>query len=242
MNEKTIRVHQDEIDLLAEGEIFGAEREQLLKKLDQDPDGWRRCALTLLETRALQSSFDQLAEERSKKLTVLEKPKPSANEQNRSGWLKIASLATAACLLVAIGISVGRSWTGPTIAEVRRGVEPAMHPLAEKIRANDPSVIREITMAVNSIGVEDSELIALVGMEQNNRTLVYPVIQSVELQNQIINLAPPELPRVIAKKMQAIGWQVDLRKHFVSFNHPNGKRQTVPIGMLNYQYVGRETY
>jgi hypothetical protein len=40
------------LDQLVDGELGEAERESLLRTLDREPDGWKRCALAFLEAQA----------------------------------------------------------------------------------------------------------------------------------------------------------------------------------------------
>lgn len=58
----TDRIPNDDVlfDRLADGELSSAERRALLASLDELPDGWRRCALTLLEAQAWRREFSSL--------------------------------------------------------------------------------------------------------------------------------------------------------------------------------------
>ena len=51
--------HDDDVrfDRLVDGELSDAERRQLLASLDDEPDGWRRCALAFLEAQQWQQSL-----------------------------------------------------------------------------------------------------------------------------------------------------------------------------------------
>ena len=46
-----------EIDRLVDGELSRVERRELLKRLESEPDGWRRCALAFLENQAFREGF-----------------------------------------------------------------------------------------------------------------------------------------------------------------------------------------
>ena len=44
-------------DRLVDGELSPGERRQLLASLDNQPDGWRRCALSFLEAQSCARKF-----------------------------------------------------------------------------------------------------------------------------------------------------------------------------------------
>jgi len=49
------------LDRLVDGSLPDAERRTLLLRLDNEPDGWRRCALAFLEAQAWREAFAPLA-------------------------------------------------------------------------------------------------------------------------------------------------------------------------------------
>jgi len=50
-------VKDSAIDRLVDGELADAERRELLIQLENDPDGWRQCALAFLEDQAWRSAI-----------------------------------------------------------------------------------------------------------------------------------------------------------------------------------------
>jgi hypothetical protein len=59
----SIPVEQHWLDLLVERELWGSERDRVLRALDQEPGGWRRCALAFLERDALSRSLGPIEKE-----------------------------------------------------------------------------------------------------------------------------------------------------------------------------------
>ena len=53
----------DRMDRLVDGELTPAEYRELLANLDDEPGGWRRCALAFLEAQALQREMESLRDE-----------------------------------------------------------------------------------------------------------------------------------------------------------------------------------
>ena len=50
-------------DLLADGELSEGDRRELLCRLDEEPGGWRRCALAFLEAQSWKEEFGAMARE-----------------------------------------------------------------------------------------------------------------------------------------------------------------------------------
>lgn len=54
------------LDRLVDGEMADGEYRRLLHQLEEQPDGWRRCALSFLEQQALQRELKQIMASRSR--------------------------------------------------------------------------------------------------------------------------------------------------------------------------------
>src|SRR5688500_12364420 len=52
-----------ELDLLADGELGDDRRRELLSRLDEQPDGWRRCAMAFLEAQDWRREMPRAARE-----------------------------------------------------------------------------------------------------------------------------------------------------------------------------------
>ena len=55
---RLINVTNEELDLLAEGELSAEKRRDLFRRLDEHPTQWKECALAVLETQAVRSSLE----------------------------------------------------------------------------------------------------------------------------------------------------------------------------------------
>lgn len=248
MNNKFEPVFQDEIDLLAEGELDGKERQRLIEKLDQDPTGWKRCALALMESQALDQSLNSLSLETQSGVLVAP-AKPSGKKTDSLSRLsktkRVISLAVAASVLLLVGFIGGNAMPHNTTKPALADVMPRMNlddPISQMVRENDPDFSRRIQIAMDSTGVSDSEIVALVGIQSENRADIVPIIKSEQLARQLIQIRDPQIPRKLASQLAQGGWHVRSQKQFVSIVKPNGETQTLPVGMLNYHFVGRETY
>ena len=84
-------------DRLVDDELSPDQREELLSSLDDQPDGWRRCALTFLEHQSWRRQMKALvADPTEERATPVQRSAPQNNSQR--AW---SLLAMAASLLVA---------------------------------------------------------------------------------------------------------------------------------------------
>ena len=95
------------LDLLADGELDDREQRALLLDLEERPDGWRWCALSLLEAQRWRETFGEsvAAQDDAPEAPGPHRPKaptPSGNDAKATGGAINASpLAIAAALLLA---------------------------------------------------------------------------------------------------------------------------------------------
>jgi hypothetical protein len=96
-------------DRLADDELAPEERRQLLGSLDELPDGWRRCALALLEAQTWRREFHSLTESTARPPAVVQvaaatsMPLPARPDYSTySRWLTLA-----ASVMVAFGMGWG---------------------------------------------------------------------------------------------------------------------------------------
>jgi hypothetical protein len=104
------RVSQHELDQLVDGDLEPAERRRLLTALADQPDGWRRCALTFLEAQSWRKACRQLAAESNRPDSAA--PRFAQSLLRRHKLRVAASIAAAAALALMFfgGLATGRAW------------------------------------------------------------------------------------------------------------------------------------
>src|SRR3954471_5698898 len=100
-------------DRLVDGELTQPERRRLLQALDEQPDGWRRCALAFLEAQSFREEISLLARgshpnEHSAEFRATTVPASKEQSMQNSRRSTGQWLAIAAGLLLAFGIG----WIG----------------------------------------------------------------------------------------------------------------------------------
>ena len=244
-NQPSQPVAQDLIDLFAEGELESDAHQELFRNLDQDPTGWKRCALALMETQALKRSIRQIDFPGSAEKTSPPLKPISLRPERKQRLLKTAKWATAATLFITIGLMAGRYWpnTSQNLVDSRVQTNAGyQHPLAQELAQKDRALRLQFEKATQAIGISDGRLIAFLGTYHDEKSQVFPIIESEQLAQQLAGVSEPKLPKTVEQELARKGWKVDSQKQFVSIPQRNGDRKTIPIGMLNYQFVGRETF
>lgn len=118
-------VNSELLDRLVDGELTPQERRELLRRLEGEPQGWRRCALAFLEAQALEEELPGLLGEALAGLSGStapsaapaeakspQVPQPQPARREKAGGLKRqipSALAVAASLLAALWL--GSMWS-----------------------------------------------------------------------------------------------------------------------------------
>jgi hypothetical protein len=112
MNERMTSEHDDaRFDRLVDGDLNAEEYRALLASLDDEPGGWRRCALAFLEAQALRQEFNAW------RAGTASPPVPSTANQRPASSFTFAGwklyLAMAASFLIVFGLGVfSPRWIG----------------------------------------------------------------------------------------------------------------------------------
>ena len=99
--------HDDaRFDRLVDGQLPPGEYRALLASLDDEPGGWRRCALAILEAQALRAARGAWREKKTAVSVAKDIAAPAdALGRRPLGWARMV-LAMAACFLVAFGLGM----------------------------------------------------------------------------------------------------------------------------------------
>jgi hypothetical protein len=99
------------LDQLVDDELDQEERQQVLRALEAEPAGWRRCAMAFLEAQAWRRAMIYMASDRGSAHRARAQVKPSSasigGHQNPEAMRLRHWLAMAACALVAFALGVG---------------------------------------------------------------------------------------------------------------------------------------
>jgi hypothetical protein len=243
-------------DLLVDGELSESQRRELLEALDEEPGGWRRCALAFLEAQCWKQELgaDLLSADRSSAVSAARSgqdaraPETPASRQawrfRRLGTL----LAMAASFLLALylGTQWQRMWydrgaastSGNSIAENRQSGSPAHRPsesptlLAENKQPAGPSSgpWRTVTLSLPA------------GPEGQSRSIELPAVERQDIDEAWLQSLPPALPPDVIRALERTGYQFRQHRALVPLEMKDGRQLVVPIDQVEVHYVGNQAY
>lgn len=205
------------IDRLATSELDESERRDLFFWLDREPVRWRRCAMVLLETRELEHAFDNWRAEVPRRQAPLQRP--SVVRPFR--WGAMTALAASIMIAFSVGV-VARGWWLPrtlTIAHGRpaRG-ERAAPPVPESHEKATASAVHEPNSKVSHSVTKVAAVMPAAGP------------------------AADLIPSYVRGQWERRGYQVKSRPALLPVVLPDGRKATLPVDELQFNYVGHRAY
>jgi hypothetical protein len=212
------------IDRLVDGDLTENERRELLLRLENDPEGWRRCALAFLEDQAFRRALAGSPSASTAREPAMALPSGSPPEKP---WLRRVSIAaTLLASTFAAGYATGEILKAVTRVEVAK-VTPGK---AVEAGAWPPSgEIRE----VGSFQLVDSS-----GGESPTRR--FPILSGPGLNDQWLRNQPPSVPDYVRARWERQGYQVEERRNLVSVELEDGRRVAIPVDEVEVDYVGQK--
>jgi hypothetical protein len=224
------------LDQLVDGELTGEERRQLLLKLDNQTDGWRRCALAFLEAQAWGKECRALTSTPVKEPTV--QPAVQRSAWPNSRWTSF--LAIAASFFVAFGL--GLASRGVTWFDRREPVQFAQ-------RASPPEKSPTAAAASTPVVVEDRSpqwdtvTVSLAGNQDGiAESFDLPFVTGEGIDEQWLRSQPSAVPPQVLRALERLGHQVERQRAYLPIDLNDGRRVVVPVDQFNVRYVGERSY
>jgi hypothetical protein len=214
-------------DRLADGELPAAEYRTFLASLDDEPGGWRRCALAFLESQALAADLPQAAASPgSEKLAPRSKAKT---------WGQVLSLlAVAASFLVAfaLGIAAPRFFSLAR-QELLPGGNLNMQAVNESASGDDdfrptaPRRIGNLRLVMDGPGGQSTDA---------GQVPVYEVSQDL---NQFLSQENPALGPELIELLRQRGYDVRHEQQYFPAAMDDGRQIVVPVDGYQITPVSR---
>jgi len=234
-------------DRLVDGELTPEEYRAFVTSLDDEPGGWRRCALAFLEEQALAGELDGIRKSLDSGdpgaggLTAEPDGRGDLTPPRRTTPRDLGTLlAVAASFLVAfaLGIAAPRFFHSDPQEPNLAGNHKTQPPLAENAGTQPSGGVRH--QALRPIGnlrlVMDG-----AGDEspQAGRVPVYEVDQGIEqyLQNDHPALAPD-----VVRLLEQRGHDIQRQQQYIPVELDDGRQIIVPVEGYQITPVGRRVY
>jgi hypothetical protein len=250
MNTEFNDVSRDDarFDRLVDGELSETERRELLAGLDNEPNGWRRCAGAFLEAQTWRQEFGAIAKNGAPAATT-----PRATVVRRAPWLGRvgAPLAIAASLLVAL-------WAGAALQR-GRGVAPVAPsgavgdvastavsrqlvagPMAPGATAIGPNAALPSQPAANPWRLVT--LSSPSGAQDANMSVEVPAMERNNVDPQWLQSLPSAIPDDVLQAFNRTGHRVQQQRELIPVPLNDGRRMIVPVDKVDIHYTGNKTY
>jgi hypothetical protein len=232
--------HPDDLtfDRLVDGELSEDKRRDLLAGLDDEPGGWRRCALAFLEAQCFRQAVGQ---------TFLSAQDGPGGRQEclphptlkRSAWPGRAGavLAMAASFLVALGLV-------SLVQRARLGGVPSLGGAANQFAKNDdrqpptpPSV-----PGGGSLAPGPWRVVTVSNGPGPGASFSLPAVERDNVDRQWLQGLPPAVPDDVLAALARTGHQIQQRRELIPVPLQDGRRLVVPVDQVEVHYVGNHTY
>lgn len=228
-------------DLLADGELSEPNRRELLSGLDDEPGGWRRCALAFLESQSWKQELGQIVGEPS--------PRPSAGRLARlSRWSGPGGtlLAMAASFLVALGLGwwLQGTWEGESPA-----VRPGLDALADNEEPpgtvpaeNAPEGLAGTLPGQHGKAPADKVyLVELPGVEGEGQGAPILAVERPQIDARSLLNLPGAMSPELLDALRRAGMRIEQRRELIPLRMRDGRSLVVPVENVDVHYVGNPT-
>lgn len=240
----------EQFDRLADGELTAAERRELLDSLDDRDDGWRRCALALLEAQAFQAqlkSYVVQVDQDPRKATLPAPQQPTGRSAAAVWW------TVAAALVMAFG--AGRFVRPPrgdmaVVEGADRGVESIENIAATGPEPNSealPEALVQIEPAPpGKLATRDDSLTLLVrDVHGKAQRVQLPLMESGQLDQRLGTTRRWSPSAGFVEQLRESGLDLQTRRRYapVFFERPDGiVPMVVPVDDAYLRPVRQQIY
>lgn len=231
------------LDRLVDGELPAGEYRELLASLDEQPGGWRRCALAFLESQALARELGNVRqamdlrdepEQPARVEPALREPPRAPRSLGPGVW---KSLAIAASFLAAFSLGVwGPQWLRPrtNAGRVQQPVldaalaQPASTGIVDWRREMQPGAgLGQRQQASQPIG--NVQLVVDRGSGKSTSAGSLPVYNAPADVEGWLNQDRASLSPQVIQELQSRGHRVERQTQYVPVQLEDGRQIIVPV-------------
>lgn len=247
-NQPTIT--DEELDLLAEGELLPEERADLFRRLDADPCQWKKCALAILEAQSLRRTLcevlndQQIIQMMSGASRLAEASSHSLMTRHPDRLSRVLRFwKVAAVLLVLTAGTLTGYWMGHSRGSTDSPGQLASEEVRPKSNRHEPphnvdQIAARVTLSW--LNVPDEKLLAIVRIGEGEEARFIPIVASPTLADQLRQIpAVPLSPRQIRQANQH-GWNIIQHPQFIAIEGPAETSKVVAVQMVRYKFAGSE--
>ncbi len=241
IDENTPTSDDQRFDLLADGELSECKRRELLAGLDDEPGGWRSCALAFLESQSWKQEFGAVAKEPAQE-TAARRPMRRRRLSGPAGTL----LAMAASFLVALLLASEFQGTW------RAGSPAGRRPIDAFVRTPGPADPdskeaprqgpQEIPPQQPATPSDKVWWVEFPGPEGGGETIRVPAVELPQIDRGWAESLPAPMSPEVLEQFRQAGMQIEQRRGLLPLRMRDGRWLVVPRNEVDIRYVGNPMY
>ena len=241
-------------DRLVDGQMTEGEYRAFLTNLDDEPGGWRRCALAFLEAQALERELESFRDEKVAPPSSDVSQPTSATHTNRKFNMPLLVLAMAASFLLAFGLgyALKAPWqnglpSGGDVAEQSNpsgqnpgGQDQDIAPSSSESRfaGNQRDYPRTPDLAQRPL---QNVTLVVGGDAANAERIELPVVHYGDVGDGYFRLEHSAVPPEFREMLERHG-QLRRTQSYLPLEMDNGQRVVVPVEEVCIVPVSRPPY
>ncbi len=222
------------LQALVDGECSAAERRRLLNEIDNQPERWRELALALLEEQTFRNEIRLMRSEASmvkRTETNLNSPNSLVGDQDvfsgrvMKRWYAVPVLA--ACLMLSVGIAIGRVMRGG-VGSFQWGIN------------SGDMLVENQTTNTNPTGLTQDEYektLPVADLRTPSSGYEIPVYDVNHVDPALVYAKRAYEIEKAKEQLRRKGYDVDLQHNYLTGQLQDGRKVVVPI-----QEVGLRPY
>lgn len=224
-----------QLDRLVDGELTAEEYDRLIASLDEEPNGWRRCATAFLEAQAWGQEFSAVrrhAEQPYVGLEVHDSVAPALYSGNVFRWANRLAIAAS---LIAMFVLGGVYQNSPWSETAPRPVESRVTNKVEAPKLDDGQQVEPIHPVQN---------LRLVVTDENGiqHPVDVPLYNADEVGPQMLTSDRSAVPQSLLESFRRRGYDVRRYEQLVPINLQDGRQAVVPVDGYRLVPVGLQPY
>lgn len=240
-----------EIDRLVDGELGAEETAALVRRLDNEPDGWRRCSLAFLEAQVLGKELQDLLPDdpgEDHGAPIVESPQSPAKGTRLIPPRSVRFRPTVTLSLVMVLCAFGLGWClSSSLEQSHQPGDSTMRDPTEIAAGagNNPDSVTEagpdnsLTDSDERPGSSAEPVVGqLTGSDDKLQVAIETSVTRVINRQDAVDL----IPTWLATRIRNDGYQLSENRQVLSVRFASGQQLAIPVRSLSVQYVGEAIY
>jgi hypothetical protein len=234
------------LDRIVDGELSPGELRAALERLENEPDGWKRCALAFLEAHCWREAIRAERCQTSAPAEGVAHSVPESTPHSSRpslGWRRIGMAAGIAAISFALGWRVHPDRTPPPGPGTSSALATVEHPRQ--------TVAAESKEPADATGQNRYDLpspdptppVVTVGRLRFGPTdsaPAVPILAGAGIDEKWVRDQPPPITEHQLALLEQQGYQVDRHRRLITATLADGRRVTVPVDQVQVRYTGIE--